>query len=91
MTAYDLLFFGRTPSGKAVEVKPLRGTGYRPKFLLPEFAVNILDTRYEQVGQVARCKIATIEIPDNLARANGLDPEKDGKKEGAIHEFPAQR
>lgn len=91
MTAYDVLFIGRLPSGKAIEVKPFRGTGYRPKFLLPLFAVKIIAERYERLGQVERCRIATIEIPDNLARANGLDPEIDANKEGQIYELPAEK
>lgn len=74
MQRYDLLYKGELPGGRAIEVQPFKGNGYRPKFLLPLKAVKILDKRVEPLGQVACCTMAIVEIPDWLAQSRGLDP-----------------
>ena len=75
MKTYDLIFKGALPGGRAIKVRPFRGSGGRPDFLLPAKAVTILSERVQEIGQVALTRVVMIRIPDNLALANELTPE----------------
>lgn len=68
-TIYHLRYYGKTPSGKAIEVCDPRVTA-APRFLLPVSQINILADRREHLQ-----RLITVEMPAWLAASNGLKPE----------------
>ena len=65
---YDLRFYGRTPSGRAIEVCDPHLTA-APRFLLPVSQISILDDRREHLQ-----RLVTVQMPAWLAVSNGLKP-----------------
>ena len=71
---YDLRFYGKTPSGKAIEVCDPRVTA-APRFLLPVSQISILADRREHLQ-----RLITVQMPAWLAASNGLKPEHQAGK-----------
>ncbi|MGP9790657.1 hypothetical protein [Roseinatronobacter sp. NSM] len=76
-STYELICKGYTPSGRAIELSPIQHHPRVSSFLVPKQRVRIIDEAYRQVGQVMRCHVMKIEMPDALASFNGLNPETD--------------
>lgn len=89
MRCYDLIYKGKLPGGRSHEFQPYQG-GRRESFFAPSRSITILSTRYEQIGQIARVCIATVEMPEWLSGSNRLDPEIDGTPQHVLDEIAAR-